>query len=67
MCPCCLPDLETLHVRYAREDTHYLLYLYDLLKVELASLRSDADNDVDDPLLQVHCLFILSSFVVVDL
>lgn len=55
-----------MHDRYAREDTHYLLYLHDLLRVELVSLRSSAENDVDDPLLQVSCLCVLSLFVMVE-
>ncbi|KAG0578426.1 hypothetical protein KC19_4G021800 [Ceratodon purpureus] len=41
-------------IKYAREDTHYLLYLHDLLRVQLVSLRSETGNDVDDPLLQVY-------------
>lgn len=41
-------------IKYAREDTHYLLYLYDLLRVVLVSMRSTAGNDADDPVLQVY-------------
>lgn len=40
-------------IRYAREDTHYLLYIYDMLRVQLVSMRSSAESDVDDALLQV--------------
>ncbi|KAH9532879.1 hypothetical protein CY35_18G022400 [Sphagnum magellanicum] len=37
-------------IKYAREDTHYLLYLHDLLKVQLAS----ASPDKNDAILQVY-------------
>lgn len=44
-----------LACRYAREDTHYLLYLHDLLKVQLAS----ASPDKNDAILQVFvCLWV---------
>jgi exosome complex exonuclease RRP6 len=40
-------------IKYAREDTHYLLYLHDLLKVQLASTSADKN----DAILQVFvCL-----------
>ncbi|KAK4282100.1 hypothetical protein QN277_013515 [Acacia crassicarpa] len=45
-----LPD-EML--RYAREDTHYLLYIYDLMKKELFGLSKDCQN-YDNPLLKVY-------------
>jgi hypothetical protein len=31
--------------RYAREDTHYLLYIYDLMKLRLVK-ESSADSDM---------------------
>jgi hypothetical protein len=47
-----------LACRYAREDTHYLLYLHDLLKVQLASTSADKN----DAILQVFvCLWVPSS------
>ncbi|CAM8877295.1 unnamed protein product [Rhodiola kirilowii] len=40
-------------IRYAREDTHYLLYIYDLLRIELTKLPMDPEK-ADDPLLEVY-------------
>ncbi|KAJ8763149.1 hypothetical protein K2173_025534 [Erythroxylum novogranatense] len=40
-------------LRYAREDTHYLLHIYDLMKTMLHSMPSDAENS-DPPLVQVY-------------
>ncbi|XP_028761310.1 protein RRP6-like 2 isoform X2 [Neltuma alba] len=45
-----LPD-EML--RYAREDTHYLLYIYDLMKIKLFELPKEAGSS-DAPLLEVY-------------
>ncbi|KAK6944193.1 HRDC domain [Dillenia turbinata] len=45
-----LPD-EML--RYAREDTHYLLYIYDLMRVRLLSTASESKNS-DPPLLEAY-------------
>ncbi|XP_060197491.1 protein RRP6-like 2 isoform X2 [Lycium barbarum] len=40
-------------MRYAREDTHYLLYIYDVMRMEL--LSSSADNGSPDaPLIEVY-------------
>ncbi|KAI9093649.1 hypothetical protein K1719_027098 [Acacia pycnantha] len=46
-----LPD-EML--RYAREDTHYLLYIYDLMRNKLFGLSKDPRNYFDNPLLKVY-------------
>ncbi|XP_042484358.1 protein RRP6-like 2 [Macadamia integrifolia] len=40
-------------VRYAREDTHYLLYIYDLMKVKLLSASAESGSG-DDLLLEVY-------------
>ncbi|CAH8362304.1 unnamed protein product [Eruca vesicaria subsp. sativa] len=39
--------------RYAREDTHYLLYIYDVMRVELHRMAK-GDEHTDSPLLQVY-------------
>lgn len=40
-------------MRYAREDTHYLLYIYDVMRMKL--LSSCADNESPDaPLVEVY-------------
>ena len=39
--------------RYAREDTHYLLYIYDLMRGLLHSLPKEAENS-DTPLVEVQ-------------
>ncbi|KAL3326005.1 hypothetical protein AABB24_036958 [Solanum stoloniferum] len=40
-------------MKYAREDTHYLLYIYDVMRMKL--LSSDAgDGSPDDPLVEVY-------------
>ncbi|KFK27865.1 hypothetical protein AALP_AA8G439200 [Arabis alpina] len=39
--------------RYAREDTHYLLYMYDVMRLELQKMPND-DEDSDSPLLEVY-------------
>lgn len=38
--------------RYGREDTHYLLYIYDLMKIELSKLPKESE-DSDPPLVEV--------------
>ncbi|KAK5772880.1 hypothetical protein PVK06_049180 [Gossypium arboreum] len=45
-----LPD-EML--RYAREDTHYLLYIYDLMRIKLLSMPKEAIH-FDAPLVEVY-------------
>ncbi|XP_022718840.1 protein RRP6-like 2 isoform X2 [Durio zibethinus] len=45
-----LPD-EML--RYAREDTHYLLYIYDLMRIELLSMPKEPEH-CDAPLVEVY-------------
>lgn len=38
--------------RYAREDTHYLLHIYDMMRVMLLSMPNDTENS-DPPLVEV--------------
>ncbi|KAJ0013434.1 hypothetical protein Pint_20031 [Pistacia integerrima] len=45
-----LPD-EML--RYAREDTHYLLYIYDMMKIKLFSMSKEAESS-DASLIEVY-------------
>ncbi|KAF5953261.1 hypothetical protein HYC85_011205 [Camellia sinensis] len=45
-----LPD-EML--RYAREDTHYLLHIYDLMRIRLLSASTESENS-DEPLVERH-------------
>ncbi|KAJ6974972.1 hypothetical protein NC653_030961 [Populus alba x Populus x berolinensis] len=40
-------------IRYAREDTHYLLHIYDLMRALLLSKPIDNEN-ADPPLLEVY-------------
>ena len=40
--------------RYAREDTHYLLYIYDLMRLRLVN-ESSGENDL---LLEVNLCFV---------
>lgn len=40
--------------RYAREDTHYLLYIYDVMKIELLSLSTESDSS-NACLVEVRC------------
>ncbi|XP_061372685.1 protein RRP6-like 2 [Gastrolobium bilobum] len=40
-------------LKYAREDTHYLLYIYDLMRIELFSLPKDSESS-DTPLVEVY-------------
>ncbi|EOA18657.1 hypothetical protein CARUB_v10007233mg [Capsella rubella] len=39
--------------RYAREDTHYLLYIYDVIRLELQRMAK-LDEHTDSPLLEVY-------------
>lgn len=39
-------------LRYAREDTHYLLYIYDLMRIELFSRPKESES-IDTPLMEV--------------
>lgn len=40
-------------IKYAREDTHYLLYIYDLMRIRLHSESTDPENS-DALLLEVY-------------
>ncbi|EPS62558.1 hypothetical protein M569_12230, partial [Genlisea aurea] len=40
-------------IKYAREDTHYLLYIYDLMKARLLELSYDSESS-DPPLVEVY-------------
>ncbi|KAE9465751.1 hypothetical protein C3L33_02358, partial [Rhododendron williamsianum] len=40
-------------LRYAREDTHYLLHIYDLLRIRLLSASTESENS-DDLLVEVY-------------
>ncbi|KAK4581387.1 hypothetical protein RGQ29_024867 [Quercus rubra] len=40
-------------LRYAREDTHYLLYIYDLMRIKLYAMPKEAEN-IDAPLVEVY-------------
>jgi len=42
--------MELFFYRYGREDTHYLLHIYDLMRHRLLS----ASSDEDDLLLEVE-------------
>jgi len=39
--------------RYGREDTHYLLYIYDLMRIKLFALSKESEGS-DNPLLEVR-------------
>lgn len=42
--------------RYGREDTHYLLYIYDLMRIKLFTLSKESEG-CDNPLVEVSwCL-----------
>ncbi|KEH23542.1 3'-5' exonuclease [Medicago truncatula] len=45
-----LPDVM---IKYGREDTHYLLYIYDLMRIKLFELSKESESP-DDPLLEVY-------------
>lgn len=38
--------------RYAREDTHYLLYIYDMMKIKFFSLSKESESS-DVSLIEV--------------
>lgn len=38
--------------RYAREDTHYLLYIYDVMRLDLHAMAKE-DEQSDAPLVEV--------------
>ncbi|CAA0818753.1 Polynucleotidyl transferase- ribonuclease H fold protein with HRDC domain [Striga hermonthica] len=40
-------------IKYAREDTHYLLYIYDLMRIRLLKLSADSESS-DPPLIEVY-------------
>ncbi|KAK6243542.1 hypothetical protein QUC31_009951 [Theobroma cacao] len=40
-------------IRYAREDTHYLLYIYDLMRIKLLSMPKESEH-CDAPLVEVY-------------
>ncbi|KAJ7971932.1 Protein RRP6-like 2 [Quillaja saponaria] len=40
-------------IKYAREDTHYLLHIYDLMRIKLFSTPKESENS-DAPLLEVY-------------
>ncbi|ONH94321.1 hypothetical protein PRUPE_7G010800 [Prunus persica] len=40
-------------VRYAREDTHYLLHMYDLMRTMLCLMPKESEN-LDTPLVEVY-------------
>ncbi|KAI4348481.1 hypothetical protein L6164_009202 [Bauhinia variegata] len=40
-------------IRYAREDTHYLLYIYDLMRIQLFALPKESESS-DIPLVEVY-------------
>ncbi|KAK8260390.1 hypothetical protein V6Z12_D13G118300 [Gossypium hirsutum] len=40
-------------VRYAREDTHFLLYIYDLMRIKLLSMPMEPEH-FDAPLVEVY-------------
>ena len=50
--------LPAVLVNYAREDTHYLLYVYDVMRTELY------DQTSDDRMLQGGCIFFVLCFFV---
>ncbi|XP_058737766.1 protein RRP6-like 2 [Vicia villosa] len=44
-----LPDVM---IKYGREDTHYLLYIYDVMRIKLFELSKESESS--DPLLEVY-------------
>lgn len=44
-------NIWTLFFRYAREDTHYLLYIYDLMRTRLLALPAESETS-DPPLIE---------------
>ncbi|XP_023643594.1 protein RRP6-like 1 isoform X2 [Capsella rubella] len=45
-----LPDVMT---KYAREDTHYLLYIYDVMQIDLHTMAKENEQS-DSPLIEVY-------------
>ncbi|RYR53851.1 hypothetical protein Ahy_A06g029095 isoform A [Arachis hypogaea] len=45
-----LPDVM---IRYGREDTHYLLYIYDQLRIKLFALSKESESS-ENPLVEVY-------------
>ncbi|XP_038998441.1 protein RRP6-like 2 isoform X3 [Hibiscus syriacus] len=48
-----LRPLPSEMLRYAREDTHYLLYVYDLMRIKLLSMPKEPEH-IDAPLVEVY-------------
>ncbi|KAH9784596.1 protein RRP6-like 2 [Citrus sinensis] len=48
-----IADTRTQIGEYAREDTHYLLYIYDIMKIKLSSMPKESENS-DTPLTEVY-------------
>ncbi|TKY62867.1 Exosome component 10 [Spatholobus suberectus] len=48
-----LRPLPEVMLRYGREDTHYLLYIYDLMRIKLFTLSKESEGS-DNPLLEVY-------------
>ncbi|XP_050235481.1 protein RRP6-like 2 [Mercurialis annua] len=48
-----LRPLTDVMLRYGREDTHYLLYIYDLMRAELLSKPNEPES-FDSPLVEVY-------------
>ncbi|KAK8639136.1 hypothetical protein V6N13_137529 [Hibiscus sabdariffa] len=48
-----LRPLPAVMLRYAREDTHYLLYIYDLMRIKLISMPVEPEH-CDAPLVEVY-------------
>lgn len=45
----------SLHDRYAREDTHYLLHIYDLMRKQLIAMSEESEQS-DALLVEVQSL-----------
>ncbi|KAL9259669.1 RRP6-like 2-like protein [Drosera capensis] len=48
-----LRPLRSEMLRYARDDTHYLLYIYDLLRAKLLSMPRESEES-DTPIVEVY-------------
>lgn len=46
--------LEALSLRYARGDTHYMLYIYDLMRIKLLGPSAESESS-DSPLMEASC------------
>jgi hypothetical protein len=55
----CYIKISSSVVRYAREDTHYLLYIYDLMRNELLSKSVDAYDRLLEVFFYSFCRFLL--------